>query len=193
MQRSAGDAAKWPNDVNFRRIAATRVRGHQFSPMRSLYRKPARSPVRLTLKGRHQKDAAQAPRTGGAALGPLETRLLELIWAQRRPATVGHVQRAFPELAYTTIMTTLDRLYRKGLLLRAKDGRAFTYAPRCTRDELLSELISGHVADLLGAADEGTVLLSTLVRAVGRTNAALLDELDALVQAERLRLRARRK
>jgi predicted transcriptional regulator len=161
--------------------------------MRSLYRKPARSPVRLTLKGRHQKDAAEGPRTGGTALGPLETRLLELIWAQRRPATVGHVRRAFPELAYTTIMTTLDRLYRKGLLLRAKDGRAFTYAPRYTRDELLSELISGHVADLLGAADEGTVLLSTLVRAVGRTDAALLDELDALVQAERLRLRAQRK
>jgi predicted transcriptional regulator len=98
-----------------------------------------------------------------------------------------------PELAYTTIMTTLDRLYRKGLLLRDKDGRAFAYAPRCTRAELLSELISGHVADLLGAAEEGTVLLSTLVRAVGRTDAALLDELDALVQAERLRLRTEAK
>src|SRR4029077_9134155 len=104
------------------------------------------------------------------------------------PATVGHIQRAFPELAYTTIMTTLDRMYRKGLLLRAKDGRAFVYAARYTRAELLSELISGHVADLLGAADEGSVLLSTLVRAVGRTDAALLDELDAFVQAERLRL-----
>ncbi len=86
-------------------------------------------------------------------------------------------------------MTTLDRLYRKGLLLRHKDGRAFAYVPRYTRAELLSELISGHVADLLGATQEGTVLLSTLVRAVGRTDVALLDELDALVQAERLRLR----
>ena len=94
-----------------------------------------------------------------------------------------------PELAYTTIMTTLDRLYRKGLLLRDKDGRAFTYAARYTRAELLSELISGHVADLLGAAKEGTLLLSTLVRTVSGTDAALLDELDALVQAERLRLR----
>jgi predicted transcriptional regulator len=159
--------------------------------MRSLFRKPAHSPVRLTLKLRHQKDATETPRTGAAVLGPLETRLLELLWAQPRPATVGHIQRAFPELAYTTIMTTLDRLYRKGVLLRAKDGRAFAYAPRYTRAELLSEVISGHVADLLGAADEGTVLLSTLVRAVGRTDAALLDELDALVQAERRRLRRR--
>jgi predicted transcriptional regulator len=149
--------------------------------------------VRLTLKLRHQKVAAEALRAGGSVLGPLETRLLELLWAQRLPATVGHIRRALPELAYTTIMTTLDRLYRKGLLLRDKDGRAFTYAPRCTRAELLSELISGHVTDLLGAAEEGTVLLSTLVRAVGRTDAALLDELDALVRAERLRLRAQGK
>jgi predicted transcriptional regulator len=131
---------------------------------------------------------AQAFRTG-SVLGPLETRLLELLWAQRRPATVRHIRRALPELAYTTIMTTLDRLYRKGLLLRDKDGRAFAYVPRYTRAELLSELISGHMADLLGATEEGTLLLSTLVRAVSRADSALLDELDALVQAERLRLK----
>ena len=157
--------------------------------MRSFFRKPVHPSVPLTLQPRQQTDASQALRKGGSALGPLETRVLELLWAQRGPATVRHIRRALPELAYTTIMTTLDRLYRKGLLLRDKDGRAFTYAPRYTRAELLSELISGQVADLLGAAEEGTLLLSTLVRVVGRTDAALLDELDALVQAERLRLR----
>src|SRR5215469_16892171 len=147
------------------------------------------SSVSPILKERHQKDAVEAFPTAGSVLGPLETRLLELLWTRRRPATVAAIRRALPELAYTTIMTTLDRLYRKGLLLRDKDGRAFVYVPRYTRAELVSELISGHVANLLGAAEEGTVLLSTLVRAVGRTDAALLDELDALVQAERLRLR----
>jgi predicted transcriptional regulator len=139
----------------------------------------------------HQKDAAEAFSTAGSVLGPLETRLLELLWTERRAATVNHLRRALPGLAYTTIMTTMDRLYRKGLLLRDKDGRAYAYAPRYTRAELLRELISGQIADLLGAAGEGTALLSTLVRTVGRTDAALLDELDALVQAERLRLRAK--
>ena len=148
--------------------------------------------MRSIPKQRRQKDAAEAFPTAGPALGPLETRLLELLWAQGRPATVGHIRRALPELAYTTIMTTLDRLYRKGLLLRDKDGRAFAYVPRYTRAELVSELISGHVANLLGPAQEGAVLLSTLVRAVGQTDAALLDELEALVQAERLRLRRER-
>jgi predicted transcriptional regulator len=146
--------------------------------------------VRLTLELRHQKDAAEAFRTG-SVLGPLETRLLELLWAQGCPATVRQIRRTLPELAYTTIMTTLDRLYRKGLVRREKDGRAFAYAPRYTRAELLGELLSGHLANLLGATEEGTLLLSTLVRAVGRTDAALLDELDALVQAERLRLKGK--
>jgi predicted transcriptional regulator len=145
--------------------------------------------MRPISKPRQQKNAVEALPTAGSVLGPLETRLLELLWTQRRPATVAHIRRALPELAYTTIMTTLDRLYRKGLLLRDKDRRAFVYVPRYTRAELVSELISGHVANLLGAAEEGTVLLSTLVRVVGRTDAALLDELDALVQAERLRLK----
>jgi predicted transcriptional regulator len=149
--------------------------------------------MRLAPKLQHQNRAAETVRAGGSLLGPLETRLLDLLWGQVRPATVSDIRRALPELAYTTIMTTLDRLYRKGLLQRQKEGRAFAYAPRYTRHELLSELISGHIADLLGAAEGGTALLSTLVRTVGRTDAALLDELDALVRAERVRLRLKRK
>jgi predicted transcriptional regulator len=124
---------------------------------------------------------------GRSGLGPLEARLLELLWARSRTATVRELQRACPGLAYTTILTTLDRLYRKRLLLRHRDGRAFAYEPRCSRDELLSELVSGHVADLLGASRESSVILSTLVRAVRDTDVALLDELDELVQAERRR------
>jgi predicted transcriptional regulator len=127
-------------------------------------------------------------RSRSSGLGPLETKLLEFLWAQAHAVTVREVQIALPELAYTTIMTTLDRLYRKGLLLRYKDERAFTYRPRCTRDELLSELVSRHVTDLLAASQQSTVVLSRLVRVVAGTDAALLDELDALLQAERLRL-----
>jgi len=161
--------------------------------MQYFFRKQVHSRLSPTRQPRQRKAAAGTLRPGDPVLGPLETRLLELLWAQPRAATVRDIRRALPELAYTTIMTTLDRLYRKRLLLRHKDGRAFAYTPRCTRSELLSELISAHVADLLTAAEEGTVLLSTLVHAVGRTDVALLDELDALVQAERLRLRTETK
>lgn len=128
-------------------------------------------------------------RVASSGLGPLETRLLEILWRQEQALTVRDVQLARPDLAYTTIMTTLDRLYRKGLLLRHRDGRAFAYKPRCTRDQLLSELVCGQVTDLLAASQQSTVILSTLVRAVSGTDAALLDELDELIQAERVRLK----
>lgn len=129
-------------------------------------------------------------RTG---LGPLEVRLLDLLWSRADAATVGDVQRACPALAYTTVMTTLDRLFRKRLLLRHRAGRAFAYQPRCSREELISELVSGQLARLLGASAHSRVILSTLVRAVRDTDAALLDELEALVQAERSQLGGRGK
>jgi predicted transcriptional regulator len=125
-----------------------------------------------------------------AGLGSLETKVLELLWGQDSAVTVRHVHQAIPALAYTTLMTTLDRLYRKGVLVRRRCGRAFAYEPRCSREELLGEWVSGQVTDLLAASGASTAILSTLVQAVGRRDAALLAELDALVQAERARLKA---
>ncbi|HEY4979908.1 MAG TPA: BlaI/MecI/CopY family transcriptional regulator [Candidatus Acidoferrum sp.] len=122
-------------------------------------------------------------------MGPLESEVLGLLWGHSRAVTVREVHAAFPQLAYTTLMTTLDRLYRKGVLTRRRQGRAFSYEPRCSRAAMLGELISGHVADYLSASGANSAVLSTLVRAVGRQDAALLDELDALVQAERERLK----
>jgi predicted transcriptional regulator len=126
---------------------------------------------------------------GRPGLGPLESKVLGLLWGQDRAVTVRDIQAAFPALAYTTLMTTLDRLYRKGILTRYRRGRAFSYEPRCSRAAMVGELISGHVADLLAASGASSAILSTLVLAVGRRDASLLDELDALVQAERERLR----
>jgi predicted transcriptional regulator len=121
--------------------------------------------------------------------GPLELKVLEVLWDRKRAVTVRGVQPSFPQLAYTTLMTTLDRLYRKGVLRRFRLGRAFGYVPRCSRDELFGEMVSGHVADLLAACGDSTVLLSTLVEAVGHADADLLDELEALIRAERARLK----
>ncbi len=122
-------------------------------------------------------------------LGPLELKVLEVLWRRNRASTVRHVQPSFPQLAYTTLMTTLDRLYRKGVLRRFRLGRAFGYEPRCSRGELFGRMVSGQVTDLLTECGDSTVLLSTLVQAVGDADAELLDELEALVRAERSRLR----
>lgn len=122
-------------------------------------------------------------------LGPLELRVLAVLWERGRAATVRHVLPSFPQLAYTTLMTTLDRLYRKGVLRRRRLGRAFGYEPRCSRDQLFGQWVSGQVVDVLSTCQDSTVLLSTLVQAVGHTDAQLLDELEGLVRAERARLK----
>jgi predicted transcriptional regulator len=105
--------------------------------------------------------------------GKLERRVLDL-------------QNAFPETAYTTLMTTLDRLHRKGVLDRAKDGRAFVYTPRFTRDDLRAGLAERALHTLLGDdAARVRPLLSFLVDAVTRGDREALDELEQLVRQKR--------
>jgi predicted transcriptional regulator len=127
-----------------------------------------------------------------ATFGPLEIRVLETLWARSTPACVRDVQPEFPGVAYTTLMTTLDRLFRKGTLAREKSGRAFYYRPKTTRQELLSELAGSTFATLLpGDADAVRPILSMFVDTVGERDEALLDDLEALVRARRDELKGR--
>lgn len=122
-------------------------------------------------------------------LGPLEVRVLELLWAGDGPRTVRDVHGAFPDLAYTTIMTTLDRLYRKRVLDRRLQGRAFAYRVRLSREELFAQLATARMVQLLPMQGSTRPILSMLVEAVGRRDVSLLDDLEALVKAERDRQR----
>jgi predicted transcriptional regulator len=69
-----------------------------------------------TLKRDPPSGSNRAPRRGTVrlGLGPRESKVLGLLWGHDREVTVRDVHAAFPELAYTTRMTTLNRLYRKG-------------------------------------------------------------------------------
>jgi predicted transcriptional regulator len=129
------------------------------------------------------------PWSGVPALGPLEIRVLEELWARAVPATVRDLQTAFPQLAYTTLMTTLDRLHRKGLLARQRSGRAFLYEPRLAREQFLGEIASDSLVSLLPSNGSSRPILSMFVEAVGRRDAAVLDELESLVRAARKRQR----
>lgn len=129
------------------------------------------------------------PATIASRLGPLERRVLEALWLRGTPGSVRDLQPAFSEIAYTTLMTTLDRLHRKGLLDRTKQGRAFLYQARLSR----LEFESARAADALRTALAGDraalgPLLSFFVDAVGDKDQELLDELEALVRARRLEM-----
>jgi predicted transcriptional regulator len=75
-------------------------------------------------------------RTNLLPLGPLEQQLLKRIWARGNATVRELVDVGDLDIAYTTVMTTLDRLYKKKLLDRAAEGRAFRYSPRVTKEEL---------------------------------------------------------
>src|SRR5688500_2427208 len=96
-----------------------------------------------------------APGVGRSeALGELEHRVLDLLW-DRGPVPVREVARLLGGTrAYTTVMTTLDRLFKKGLLARDKDGIAFVYRPACSREAFHRRLVEAAVTDLLSRATE---------------------------------------
>ena len=127
-----------------------------------------------------------------STFGPLEIRVLNALWARRAPACVRDLQPQFPGVAYTTLMTTLDRLFRKGTLSREKSGRAFFYRPKSTQQELISELAGSTFATLLpGDAAFARPILSMFVDTVSERDTALLDDLEELVKARRDELKDR--
>lgn len=119
--------------------------------------------------------------------GALELRVLEVLWAREgADAAVRDLEPQFPGIAYTTLMTTLDRLYRKGVLSREKEGRRFRYLPIQTREQLLSTVADTALEAMLGArAAEYRPMVSFLVDAVRREDRDVLDSLDALIRQHR--------
>jgi predicted transcriptional regulator len=128
------------------------------------------------------------------ALGPLETAVMEILWERGESSVHDVAEKLRRPLAYTTVMTTLDRLYKKGLLARRKRDRAFVYAPRQTRSEWERKRTGEFVAGFLdGPQPSGELLISCLVEAAGQKDAALLDELERKIRQKRKELVERRK
>ena len=117
-------------------------------------------------------------------LGELESAVMETLWAQSQQ-TVNEVEerlRNKREIAHTTVLTTLDRMYRKGYLIREKQAKAFVYAPRYTRDEFERMLAQEVLGALIGHFTEPA--LSTFVDLVSDEPGAL-DQLEEKIRAKR--------
>jgi predicted transcriptional regulator len=122
-------------------------------------------------------------------LGELEREVMQLAWRDGE-VSVREVQKSLGGgRAYTTVMTTLDRLYRKGLVTRRKSGRAFLYSARVTPDEFERGLARNVLEGLFSrAAGEPEPLLACIVEEVGERDRELLDELDRLVKLKKREL-----
>ncbi|WP_068276857.1 BlaI/MecI/CopY family transcriptional regulator [Aldersonia kunmingensis] len=118
-----------------------------------------------------------------ARLGELEKAVMDHLWSTDEPQTVRQVHEALSarrELAYTTVMTVLQRLAKKHLVTQQRDDRAHRYSPVNGRDELVASLM----VDALAQADESSSRAGALMHFVGQVSA---DEAAALrVALERL-------
>jgi len=123
---------------------------------------------------------------GGMHLGPLELEVMEVMWTFGTSNSRDVMERMERKLAYTTVMTTLDRLYKKGLLDREMTDRTFMYSVRLSREEWdrrrAGEMMAGFLA---GPEESRHLLLSCLVDAVGTHDVILLDELETKIQSKR--------
>lgn len=105
-------------------------------------------------------------------LGDLEHAVMDVLWTRPAPIPVRDVHEALAqsrEIAYTTVMTVLDRLAKKGLVTRQLEGRAWLYRPALDR----LAMYAGTVAEVLSPLDSGdrTRILSNLLAEASESDA----------------------
>ncbi|WNG90736.1 BlaI/MecI/CopY family transcriptional regulator [Mycobacterium sp. ITM-2016-00318] len=125
-------------------------------------------------------------------LGDLERAVMDHLWSTREPQTVRQVHEALSaqrDLAYTTIMTVLQRLAKKNLVVQHRDDRAHRYAPTHGRDEL----VAGLMVDALDQAGPGSreAALVHFVERVGAGEAAALRRALAELETNAAHARSR--
>ena len=145
--------------------------------------------LRKLLGGRWSGGTGDAVDT---ALGILERDVMDVLWSEGDLAVRDVQARLTRQVAYTTVMTTLDRLYKKGVLLRRQAGRAFLYTPSVTRSQLQARIAGQVLTGLLhGRRGEAVPVLSNLVESVGAQDGAdeLLQTLEQMVRDKRRQLK----
>ncbi len=121
-----------------------------------------------------------------AGFGRLEAEVMEVVWRQGSCSVADVSVQLKRPLAYTTVMTTLDRLFKKGVLDRRKSDRAFIYTARISQREWDQKRAGDFVADFLARPKaNGQLLISCLVEAVGDRDRALLDDLERSIREKR--------
>jgi predicted transcriptional regulator len=82
--------------------------------------------------------------------GDLEAVIMHRVWEHDSPVTVRELLDELlkdRDIAYTTVMSTMDNLHRKGWLARVKDGKAYRYTATASREEYSARLMQEALAD----------------------------------------------
>lgn len=121
------------------------------------------------------------------SLFDLEAEIMEIVWLQGweefAVADVHGILEQKRDLAYTTVMTTVSRLYDKELLVRHKEGRRYVYSPTMSQAEFIEAMTREVLGSLPQVGQQTAVAM--LVERVAEADAAQLDHLEALIRARR--------
>jgi predicted transcriptional regulator len=118
-----------------------------------------------------------------ARLGNLERNVMELVWSAAEPVTVREVHETLArdrDIAYTTVMTVLDRLAKKSVVRRVRDGRAYRYEAAAGKDQLIASLMREALDDAGNRANRAAALVRFVDQASPEEAAALRDALASL-------------
>jgi len=116
--------------------------------------------------------------------GDLEAVIMQLVWDRDRPVTVRDLfdeMRQERAIAYTTVMSTMDHLHRKGWLDRVKDGKAYRYTATASREEYSARLMREALA---GGGDTEAVLSHFVAQMDGAESEVLRAVVRRLAGAE---------
>ena len=112
--------------------------------------------------------------------GDLEAVIMDRVWEHTEPVTVRELHdelSAERVIAYTTVMSTMDNLHRKGWLNRVKEGKAYRYSASASREEYSARLMREALAD---GGDTEMVLSHFLAQIDGEESEALRSALSRL-------------
>ncbi len=107
--------------------------------------------------------------------GDLEASIMDLLWERDSPALVREIVDELNHerpLAYTTVMTVMENLHRKGWLRRERDGRAWRYEPTGSRSGYTTALMN----DALDTDPDRRTALAHFVLQMSPQDAALLRQ-----------------
>jgi len=122
-----------------------------------------------------------------SSLFDLEAEIMDLVWAEDweefAVSDVHKVLEGRREVAYTTVMTTITRLFDKGLLKREKEGRKYVYRPAMPRAEFVEAMTREVLGSLPPVGQEAAIAF--LVERVADADEAELDRLEMLIREKR--------
>lgn len=114
--------------------------------------------------------------------GELEAVVMDRLWDAEGTVTVREVfedLRQTREIAYTTVMSTMDNLHRKGWLSRKRQGKAFLYWPTLTREQYSARLMR----DALDTGGNPSLVLSHFLEQMSEEESATLRRLASAEEA----------